>query len=354
MKETVKINLGAKVLPLMMALVSLAGCQREQYKAQIAQFEQNLHQLREKYQIPGLSAAILKDQKVIYQGGIGYADIEAKIPANVFTTYRIASLTKPFTSVIVLQLADQNKLDPEKPVQNLLSTNTYQQAAYYGAASSAQLKHYLSHSSQGIPGEQFQYNGAVYGRLCEIIERASGQPFAQLLRTNIIRRLGMNHTLPYQEDNSNPLALAKLARPYQSNGQPGVYPSPMKASCSAGMISNVVDLAKFDRALDRDQLLKPETKAKAFTAMRTQQGQDLPYGLGWFVQHYQGRKLVWHYGYQPQSFSSLILKVPEQSLTLILLANSDGLSAPFPLGNGDVSQSTFAKMFLDIFMPGAS
>jgi hypothetical protein len=75
-----------------------------------------------------------------------------------------------------------------------------------------------------------------------------------------------------------------------------------------------------------------------------------PFGMGWFVQYYQGEKLVWQHGYVPDAFSSLILKVPGRQLTLILLANSDGLSAQFALSEGDVTSSPFARTFLRFFL----
>jgi hypothetical protein len=61
-------------------------------------------------------------------------------------------------------------------------------------------------------------------------------------------------------------------------------------------------------------------------------------------------RLVWHYGYWPESFSSLYLKLPERKISLIVLANGDGLSAPFLLGAGDVTRSPFANSFVRIFV----
>jgi CubicO group peptidase (beta-lactamase class C family) len=76
----------------------------------------------------------------------------------------------------------------------------------------------------------------------------------------------------------------------------------------------------------------------------------MPTGLGWFVQNYNGQKIVWQFGNTPGAYSSLILKVPDRHLTLILLANSDGLSAPFSLQDGDVTSSLFARTFLRLFI----
>ena len=115
------------------------------------------------------------------------------------------------------------------------------------------------------------------------------------------------------------------------------------------MVSTVLDLAKFDVALDRNLIVSEKSKRAMFTSTLSNSGQPLPYGMGWFVQEYMGTKLVWHYGEAPDAYSSLILKVPERELTLILLANSDGASAPFDLGSGNVIKSPFAITFINLF-----
>ena len=111
----------------------------------------------------------------------------------------------------------------------------------------------------------------------------------------------------------------------------------------------MLDLAKFDVAMDQNLIVSEESKAAMFTPTLSNSGQPLPYGLGWFVQEHESRQLLWHYGWQPGAYSSLILKVPEEELTLILLANSDGASAPFGLGKGDVLKSPFAVTFINLF-----
>ena len=106
-----------------------------------------------------------------------------------------------------------------------------------------------------------------------------------------------------------------------------------------------------DVAVDRHALVTSETQERAWTpAVSSVTGGTLPYALGWFIQRLQGLRVVWHYGYWPDSFSSLYLKIPEKNLSLVLLANSDGLSAPFRLGNGDATRSAFATSFLRLFV----
>ncbi|HKQ78182.1 MAG TPA: serine hydrolase [Blastocatellia bacterium] len=146
--------------------------------------------------------------------------------------------------------------------------------------------------------------------------------------------------------------LAKLARPYRLYGEEIVQSSypPRNISASAGLVSNALDLSKYDAAIDHHTFIKAETQERAWTPAVSNGGRTLPYGLGWFIQQYQGLRLVWHYGYWNQ-FSSLYLKVPEKKISFILLANSDGLSAPFrSLGEGNVAGSAFANSFLRIFL----
>ena len=71
-----------------------------------------------------------------------------------------------------------------------------------------------------------------------------------------------------------------------------------------------------------------------------------PTGLGWFVQTYRNERVVWRFGTVAGAYSSLVIKVPSRNVTLILLANSDGLVAPYDLAQGDLTRSVFANLFL--------
>jgi alkanesulfonate monooxygenase SsuD/methylene tetrahydromethanopterin reductase-like flavin-dependent oxidoreductase (luciferase family) len=108
-------------------------------------------------------------------------------------------------------------------------------------------------------------------------------------------------------------------------------------------------LAKLDAALDAGILLQDETLDVAWNTTTASSGVPLPMGLGWFVQSYRGERVVWHFGYVPGAYSSLVLKMPGRHVTFILLANSDGLSAPYQLQQGDVTKSLFAALFLRLF-----
>jgi CubicO group peptidase (beta-lactamase class C family) len=146
--------------------------------------------------------------------------------------------------------------------------------------------------------------------------------------------------------------LQRLAVPYKVDRRGRAARSqlpPAVVDGAHGIIASARDLARFDKALDDFLLLRPVLQALSWTNA-VQNGVVTPIGMGWFVQTYQGEKVVWQFGNTPDSFSSLMLKVPGRKLSLIMLANSDGLSAPYSLSEGDVTKSLFARTFLGLFL----
>jgi hypothetical protein len=110
----------------------------------------------------------------------------------------------------------------------------------------------------------------------------------------------------------------------------------------------VHDFWRFDSALDAGALLAPQTLQAAFTRA-TINGIAEPTGLGWFVQTYDDELVVWTFGTIKDAYSSLIIKLPKRHVTVILLANSDGLNAGAALENGDITTSAFARLFFRLF-----
>jgi CubicO group peptidase (beta-lactamase class C family) len=311
--------------------------------ARIARFETLLESLRQELKIPAYSAAIVKDQKVIWAKGFGYADVENQIPATEHTAYHLASLTKTFASTILLQLVQEGKIKLDDPVSN------------YGITLKSdgviRVRHLLSHTSEGNPGEKYRYNGNRFGELDKAIEKATGKSFAELLIANILDPLGMNETTPSVPGQRFDTVSKILAQPYALDREFKVtkISYPQHFGTAAGLISTVLDMAKYDIAIDQNKFLTKETQQLAFTPAVSTKGESLPYGLGWFTQNYKGTKLVWHYGYWTGN-SSFILKVPEQNITFIIMANSDNLSRPTDLGAGDALNSPAGMAFLKTFI----
>jgi CubicO group peptidase (beta-lactamase class C family) len=331
---------------------------------------QQLDQLRMLLKIPGLSAAVVRDQEVVWDKGFGFADREKGVLATPETPYHVASLTKTFGATLILRLVEQGKLDLEEPASRYFA---------HVKGDRIKIRHLLTHTCEGIPGERFHYTAGAYWVVNQVIEKASGKSFRELMVATFLGPLHMDRSVPghdiltegdqwadrlgkdtirrYRE------VLKDLARPYHLYGSDEVVANPPYRAYATdggeglgsidareGLISTVRDLAKYAAAIDRHQFLRQKTQERAWTPAITKGGQALPHGLGWFAQRYRGIKLVWHFGYWPYTFSALLLKVPEKNLTLILLANSDGLSAPFFDDNWDVETSAFASCFLRLFV----
>ena len=84
--------------------------------ARLATLEASLESLRQDLKIPAMSAAVVKDQKVLWAKGFGYADVERKIPATEHTPYHLASLTKTFASTVLMRLVQEGKVGLDDPV----------------------------------------------------------------------------------------------------------------------------------------------------------------------------------------------------------------------------------------------
>ena len=335
-------------MKLSLALAVVLGCRAatEPVPAQtMAEYEAQLEALRAKYHIAGLSAIITKDQSIAWQKGFGVADIATNRAIIDSTVFHLASLTKPFAATVVLQLVDEGKVSLDDPVSK------------YGIPLQAQgtilVRHLLSHTSEGVPGTQYRYNGNRFSYVDSVIARADGRSTAEAIMARIVQPLQLTWIAPnIAAAGANPTTgfSAMVATGYVWNGSSYVQTAyPTHFSSAAGLMSSASAYASFSMAMDRDALLKPATKALAFTPTRGPDGTEFPYGLGWFSTTYKGERVIWHYGYWTAN-SSLIVKVPSRGLSFVLLANTDGLSSPFPLGSGQLERSDFARLFLDAFL----
>jgi CubicO group peptidase (beta-lactamase class C family) len=148
-----------------------------------------------------------------------------------------------------------------------------------------------------------------------------------------------------------------LAVPYHIDSSGGVVksdpPPPQGDGAAGGVIASAMDLARFDIALADGRLLTPESREAAWSPTRTPTNRLLPYGLGWYVGTFDGKRLAWHTGLWEGRYSAIYLKVlgdsPAERLTLILLANSDGLQWETRFDEATVARSPFVTAFLNAF-----
>ena len=320
----------------------------------LAEFEAQLDRLREQLAIPGMSAIVMEHETVVWEGSLGLADIASQRPVTPATQFHLASLTKTFASTIVLQLVEQGLVDLDDPISNFGLT--------LPGTGIIRVRHLLSHTSEGVPGEEFRYNGDRFALLDQVIQRATGESFATRVMARIVTPLALEQTAP------NPLNavafaaagreaaayIAGMATGYGVDDRmrpvPVAYPTSF--SGAAGLVSTARDVARYSTALDAGQFLSDATRTLAYTPARGADNRILPYGLGWFISSVSGHTLIWHYGYWTGN-SSLIIKEPSPGLTFVVLTNSDQLSARYRLGSGDLMSSTVAQVFVNAFVTGS-
>jgi CubicO group peptidase (beta-lactamase class C family) len=339
---------------LVFVAVATAQPSYAQQALSLSLFERSLDQLRQESGVPALSAAILQDRRVVWERSFGLADVERSIEARFDTPYLVGGLTQVLGATLVLQRVDRGDLTVVERI------NRWTNAIPEYEATVGQT---LRHTTTG----GYQFSLTRFGTLAAVVESYARRPFRKVLADEILDRFAMRDSVPGHDMDQPPArdaehfdgddvgryraAIQRLAVPYRLDAQRrrtrSDYPA-REMTAGTGLLTSVRDLATFDSALDDDGvLLSGATKA----VMMQRGGANVPTGLGWFVQTYNGRDLVWQFGNVPNGYSSLILKVPERRLTLILLANSDGLSAPFALEQGDVTTSLYARLFLRVFLP---
>jgi CubicO group peptidase (beta-lactamase class C family) len=319
-----------------------------------------LESLRQQASIPGMSAAVVKDDVILWERGYGFQDVGLRIRATPDTPYLVGDVSETLAAVLLLQCVEQNRLELDVPVTR------------YGISFSepdVTLRQVLSHTSNEGPGGAFLYNPERYTQLTAVMEACAPQSYRKSVAHRILNRLAMKDSVPGTDlqdetfelpeglfDDSDVeryrSVLKRMAVPYKvdSKGRSErTQLAPMTLTSAGGLITTVRDLAQLQFALDSGVLLKEETLATAWSPALSRRGAATPMGLGWFVQTHRGQRVVWHFGSVPNAYSSLVVKVPASNLTFILLANSDRLTAPFQLPQGDVTRSVFATLFLRLF-----
>lgn len=301
--------------------------------------------------IPGLSLAVVRDGKVIVARGYGLSNLELLVPVTENTVYHLASITKTFTAVAVMKLVEEGKISLADPISKYLSDlpEVWRPVT---------IRHLLNHTS-GIssfanhksvpcpvkksereytradvlkevaclpldfaPGERWAYGDTGYHLLGMLIERVSGSDYDQFLRTTIFAPLEMRDT----RSNSYSELILHRADGYSRRDDKfrNATLLPLFEFANAGLLSTVLDMAKFCAALDTEQLLRRATFEQMWTNARLNNGQVVSsYGLGFGLSPFRGRKRVGHSGGGGTGFATAFTRFPEEKVTVIILSNAD-------------------------------
>ncbi len=311
--------------------------------------------------LPGFVAGVVRNGNLEMVQTDGFADLEKRTPMTRDHIFYVASLTKTFTAVMVMQYVQEKKISLNDYLLDYpfltvgLTPNRLRDP-------NIRLKHPLSHTSQGTPGESFVYSGNRYNFMYGVFEKMSGNTrhydaCAHEFKTRIADPLDLGSTLSgYPADRSDP-RIQRIVNTYlldKTHPKPSVdagAPGATTQYPATGLLTTVDDLAKYTIALDEDTLLTDESYSAMTEPFALNDGRKSPYGLGWSTQVIGGEPVHWAYGYG-DSYSALLVRVPNRKVSFILLCNSGIASAPFLLGYGNLLTSPFAVNFFRHVLPG--
>ena len=295
--------------------------------------------------IPGAALAIVRRGQTVKTAAYGMANLEWRAPATPETAFEIGSMTKPFTAAAILLLAQEGKLAVDDNISRYLKdtpsswsrisirqllTHTSGLRNYTGLGGFELARHLTQAqfiaqiAAQPLdfaPGEKWSYCNSGYNLLGYIIENASGKSYGDFLQQNLFAPLGMSATALRE-----PRAiLPRRAGGYETN-RAGQFlnrdPDVTDLFSAGALVSTVGDLAKWNAALEADGILTAASRAQMWTPVRLNNGTTHPYGLGWFLEPWQGHANIGHSG-STSGFSASLQRFPEAGLTVILLTNSD-------------------------------
>ncbi len=349
-----------RIVPcIFILLTSLPSFAADDLSNELALAESWLAAQRAYDHVPGLSAAIVHDQDLLWSGASGYADLDSKRPASADTIYGICSISKLFTGIAVMQLRDQGKVQLDEPVTDMLPWFNLKQS--FEGSPGITLRNLLTHAA-GLPREAdapywvgpdfpfptreqvremlggqatiyaadryHQYSNLGLSLVGEIVAEQSGQDYAAYVDAHVLGPLGLKDTSTgFPTDQREP----RIATGYGYSGRDGALPPMPRYDArgitpAAGFASTALDLARFASWQFRLLGGKPDEVLKANTLREMQRVQWMDWdwsiarGLAFGVYRIGDRTLTGHAGDCP-GFNTRLYLDPVSHYAVITMAN---------------------------------
>lgn len=301
---------------------------------------------------PGVSVIVTKGGETIYSGSYGMANIESGRVLKTNSEFKLASITKQFTSTAILMLQEQGKLSIKDDIRKYFPNFPPQQ-------NEIRIEHLMSHTSgfyrnpkkiavhrktsttleklmvlllkekiKFQPGEKMSYSNTGYLLLGKIIEIVSGQTYGQFIESNIFNKLGMNNS-HYGGLDSNSKGVIGYYRTRKGVIKKANPVDVSWAFSAGGLVSTVDDLATWYRSLSQGKLISAESYKVMITGFKLNDGSSSRYGFGLNNIKIHERKAIIHQGGTP-GFRTSSVYFPEEDIYIAVLSN-DGSSKPFNL-----------------------
>lgn len=302
---------------------------------------------------------VAKNGKIIYQNAIGWADYLHRDSLKINSKFELASVTKPFTSTAILMLVEQGKIRLDQDVREFFPNFPYEGITVerllthrsgmmnYVYFVDGLWKKQKKDERKGItnmdvmnliaqykparysaPGVKFHYNNSNFMVLGAIIEKVSGKSYADFLKENIFKPIGMKNTAVYSKAVYDKIPVDVVGHDrgtWRYSVAQNFLDGPVG---DKGVYSTVQDLFLFDRALRDGRLLKKATLDSAYTPHSKMERGHFNYGFGWRLFIDGNHKVAYHTGWW-HGFRHIYLRDLDKDITIVLLTN---------LSNGSLHQ----------------
>jgi CubicO group peptidase (beta-lactamase class C family) len=303
---------------------------------------------------PGGAVMVVRQDSVVFAEAFGKSEVETGAVNTLTTNFRLASVTKQFTAMAVMMLAERGKMSLDQHLSDFfpefapvgrritvkhLLTHTSGLVAYEDVMPESTTVPLLDEdvlrllknidSTGTVPGSAFVYSNSGFSLLALIVERVSGMSFARFLKENIFLPAGMNNTVAYERGISE---VVQRAYGYSADTiHPGRFERTDQSLTSSvlgdgGVYSSVEDMRKWARALARGTLVSAKTMTAILSRNVTVEEGKTWYGYGWMIKSMDGVPVYFHSG-STVGFRTMILRIPERSLTVIALFNRSDMRA---------------------------
>ena len=353
--------LGCTALVLLaQAFTRTASSEAEMENSTCEKIDAYIEDQMRRHHIPGAVLVVVEDGRIIHQRGFGQAKPRGETP-TAQTPFMIGSLSKSFTALAVMQLVEEGKIGLDDPVQKCLP---WFQVADQEISTQITVRHLLNQTSS-LPawigevqladfnntanpverhmnlltkvkierpvGSAFEYNNTNYNLLGLVIEAAGGENYADYVQQQIFSPLGMEHSYTFKA--AAQLDGMAVGHQYWFTMPAAVPDMPQsELSLATGqLISSGEDMGKYLIALLNQghsgevQILSEAGVAELHTGVAEVQQMGMSfgrYGMGWFVEEVNQKKLLWHSGTTPD-FGSFMALLPEQNRGFIVLFNAN-------------------------------
>lgn len=299
---------------------------------------------------PGVAVIVAREGEILFRKGRGMANLELGVPIEPDMVFRLGSITKQFTAVAILMLAEQGKLALDDSITKFLPdypTHDHLITVEHLLTHTSGIKSYTSmpewpplwrkdftvpelidffkyQPMEFAPGKRWVYNNSAYVLLGAIIEKVSGQSYEQYLQQCIFEPLGMRQS--YYD--SPVRVIPRRVAGYDKNAEGftnAAYLSMTQPYAAGALASTVDDLFLWDSALYTERLLKQETLKQAHISHQLTDGSSTAYGYGWEISEYAGRRLIEHGG-GIHGFRTRAIRIPDDRVFVAVLSNHGGSS----------------------------